>query len=90
MESFYEQVTQSLSQPISTTTDASKSVFIGTSMVGQTTQNISRTTRGLEVEQSRRHVERLLLRLDFNGELSKGRKGLSGVERGILAEGGLA
>lgn len=47
-------------------------------MINQTTHNLSRTARGIidsENEQSRRHVERLLLRLDFNGELSKPRKG---------------
>jgi len=27
----------------------------------------------MEVEQSKRHIERLLLKLDFNGELSKAR-----------------
>lgn len=45
-------------------------------MVNQTTHNISRTAKGIEgeIEQSRRHVERLLLRLDFNGELSRLRK----------------
>jgi gamma-tubulin complex component 4 len=44
-------------------------------MINQTTHNISRTAKGLdgEIEQSRRHIERLLLRLDFNGELSKPR-----------------
>ena len=68
-------------QPFSTTMDASKSAFMGASVMNQTTQNFSRTARGID---SRRHVERLLLRLDFNGELSKPRK------RDILAEGGLA
>ena len=75
-------------QPFSTTMDASKSTFMGTSMMmNQTTQNFSRTTRGIDGERdnSRRHVERLLLRLDFNGELSKPRK----KQSDILAEGGL-
>lgn len=83
LESFYEQLTLSMSQqPFSTTMDASKSGF----MMNQTTQSFSRTTRGIDGEKdnSRRHVERLLLRLDFNGELSKPRKGTD-----ILAEGGL-
>ena len=68
--------------------DASKSGFMGSSVMNQTTPNFSRTARGIDSERdnSRRHVERLLLRLDFNGELSKPRnKG-----RDILAEGGLA
>ena len=76
LESFYEQLTVSMSQqPFSTTMDASKS-YLGTSVMNQTTQNFSRTARGIESERdnSRRHVERLLLRLDFNGELSKPRK----------------
>ena len=74
--------------------DASKSAFMGASMIHQTTHNFSKTTRGIidgENEQSRRHVERLLLRLDFNGELSKPRKGKGGRHTAdILAEGGLA
>lgn len=89
LEAFYEALTQSMSQPFSTTVDASKSAYIGASMVLNQTRahNFSRT-RGAESElgQSRRHVERLLLRLDFNGELSKPRKGVrGGVENDILA-----
>ena len=63
-------------QPFSTTMDASKSAYLGASVINQTTQNFSRTARGIDSERdnSRRHVERLLLRLDFNGELSKPRK----------------
>ena len=77
LESFYEQLTVSMSQqPFSTTMDASKSAYLGASVINQTTQNFSRTARGIDSERdnSRRHVERLLLRLDFNGELSKPRK----------------
>lgn len=44
-------------------------------------------------EEVRRHVERLLLRLDFNGEFSTHRVGRraarDGVEEEILKEGGL-
>lgn len=49
-------------------------------MINHTTHNISRIAKCLdgEMEQSRRHVERLLLRLDFNGELSKLRKKTDG------------
>jgi len=74
-------------QPFSTTMDTSKSTFMGTSMMNQPTHNFSRTARGIDNERdnSRRQVERLLLRLDFNGELSKPRK----EETDILAEGGL-
>ncbi|PPQ99559.1 hypothetical protein CVT24_005345 [Panaeolus cyanescens] len=92
LESFYEQLTLSMSQPFSGTVDASKSGIIGLSMMNQTTQNISKTARGIEkdTDHSRRHVERLLLRLDFNGELSKPRKSrIGGETTSILAEGGL-
>ena len=45
-------------------------------------------------EEVRRHVERLLLRLDFNGEFSKQREGRRARRDGdgeeILKEGGLA
>ncbi|KAF9535687.1 Spc98 family-domain-containing protein [Crepidotus variabilis] len=93
MELFYEQLTQSMSQPFSTTVDASKSGFLGgVSMINQTTHTFSKTAKAIEgeMDQSRRHVERLLLRLDFNGELSRPRssKGKGGGD--ILAEGGLA
>ena len=69
-------------QPFSTTMDASKSAYLGASMMNQTTQTFSRRIEG-ERDNSRRHVERLLLRLDFNGELSKPRKA-KGTD--ILAE----
>ena len=84
LESFYEQLTVSMSQqPFSTTMDASKSAYLGASVMNQTTQNVSRTARS-ERDNSRRHVERLLLRLDFNGELSKPRPTNKGTD--ILAE----
>ena len=68
--------------------DASKSAFMGASVMNQTTPNLSRTAKGIDDERdkSRRHVERLLLRLDFNGELLKPRR----EQTDILAEGGLA
>lgn len=92
LESFYEHLTQSMSQPFSAALDVSKSGFLGgVSMFNQTTHNISRTTRGIEgdLEQNRRHLERLLLRLDFNGELSKPRKRRVKDDTDILGEGGL-
>ncbi|KAF8913147.1 gamma-tubulin ring complex protein [Gymnopilus junonius] len=92
LESFYENLTTSMSQqPFSTTVDASKSGIIGVSMMNQTTHNISRTKIiDGESSQSWRHVERLLLRLDFNGGLSKPRTGRKKKDTDILAEGGLA
>lgn len=74
-------------QPFTNAVDASKSGILGASMINQTTHNLSRKMVDRETDQSRRHVERLLLRLDFNGELSKPRKSRVGD---ILAEGGLA
>ena len=76
-------------QPFATAGDASKSAFIGASMVNQTTANVNLSrTRMLDgdTEHSRRHVERLLLRLDFNGGLSRPRRKEA---TDILAEGGL-
>ena len=60
-------------------------------MVNQTAHNPSRTAKGIgsEMEQIRRRVERLLLRLDFNGELSTPRRKTDKGESDILAEGGL-
>ncbi|KAJ6503386.1 gamma-tubulin ring complex protein [Mycena vitilis] len=85
LESFYEQLSLSTSQQAytATGTDASKSVLMNAS---HTTFNASRGVKG--VDGVRRHVERLLLRLDFNGAFSKGRRRKR--ETGILAAGGLA
>ncbi|KAJ6519967.1 gamma-tubulin ring complex protein [Mycena sanguinolenta] len=81
LESFYEQLSLSTSQQafIATGADASKSVLMS---ANQTTFN----AKG--VDGVRRHVERLLLRLDFNGAFSRGRRRKR--DSGILAEGGLA
>lgn len=87
-ESFYEQLNSSISQqPLSTGFDTSTSIFVGKSMVNHSTVNLSRM-KGLDknMEDSRRHIERLLLRLDFNGGLSKPR---SEGTADILKEGGL-
>ena len=82
LQSFYEQLTLSTSQqPFVANADASKSVLINMS-----TANISgfhsfiKRRRGKGDGEVRRHVERLLLRLDFNGEFSRPRK------RGIIEE----
>jgi len=73
--SFYEQLTLSTSQqPFAASADASKSVLINMS-----TANISgfhsfiKRRRGKGDGEVRRHVERLLLRLDFSGEFSRPR-----------------
>ncbi|KAJ7110068.1 gamma-tubulin ring complex protein [Mycena epipterygia] len=88
LESFYEQLSLSTSQQpfTATSTDASKSVLMNASLANHTTFNASKGVKG--VDGVRRHVERLLLRLDFNGAFSKGRRRKR--DTGILAEGGLA
>jgi hypothetical protein len=78
---FYEQLSLSTSQqPFTATGDASKSILMNASVANATT--LQRTsirgkgTKGFEGEgEVRRHVERLLLRLDFNGAFSKPRAG---------------
>ncbi|KAJ7170023.1 gamma-tubulin ring complex protein [Mycena filopes] len=87
LESFYEQLSLSTSQQAftATGTDASKSVLMNASVANHTTFYASKGGKGGDV---RRHVERLLLRLDFNGAFSKGRRRKR--DTGILAEGGLA
>ncbi|KAJ7631071.1 gamma-tubulin ring complex protein [Roridomyces roridus] len=72
LESFYEQLSLSTSQQPFTAADASKSVLVNASVANHTT--VVKGTDGV-----RRHVERLLLRLDFNGAFSKPRR-----KRGIL------
>jgi hypothetical protein len=90
LESFYEQLSLSTSQQAfsATGTDVSKSVLINASLANHTTFNASKAVKG--VDGVRRHVELLLLRLDFNGAFSKGRRRARKRETGILAEGGLA
>jgi len=60
------------------------------SLANYTSVNFSRGGRGLEggVGEVRRHVERLLLRLDFNSEFSK-RQGSPAKAGDILGEGGI-
>ncbi|KAJ7492481.1 gamma-tubulin ring complex protein [Mycena latifolia] len=88
LESFYEQLSLSTSQQPFTaaSTDASKSVLMNASLANHTTFNASKGVKG--VDGVRRYVERLLLRLDFNGAFSKGLRRKRNA--GILAEGGLA
>jgi len=96
LESFYEQLSLSTSQQpfTATTTDASKSIIMNASIANYTTHNLSRGVKGMDVGggEVRRHVERLLLRLDFNGGFSKprARRGtVDGAGADILVEGGL-
>lgn len=90
LESFYEQLSLSTSQQYGGRGDASKSMLsmsINASLFAQ--QSTRLKDKRLEAEgEVRRHVERLLLRLDFNGEFSKRKVAAKGEN--ILQEGGLA
>ncbi|KAG6837663.1 hypothetical protein H0H93_004939 [Arthromyces matolae] len=89
LDSFFEQLALSISQqPFTTTADASKSVILNTSVANQTTMNVSRVVKGLDGElgEVRRHVEHLLLRLDFNGGFSKRRESAEEQTKNILAD----
>ncbi|KIO08578.1 hypothetical protein M404DRAFT_364959 [Pisolithus tinctorius Marx 270] len=73
-ESFYQQLTLMTSyQPFTAAGDASRSVLINASIGNiSTLQRTFARGKGLEGEgEVRRHVEQLLLRLDFNGRFSK-------------------
>ncbi len=98
MESFYEQLSLSTTQqPFSTAGDASKSMLYNmTSTNASGFNTFVRTKKGKKLagdEEVRRHVERLLLRLDFNGEFSTHRVGRRARQEGdgeeILKAGGL-
>ncbi|KAI0697590.1 hypothetical protein BC835DRAFT_1337818 [Cytidiella melzeri] len=98
LETFYEQLSSSTTQqPFTTTGDASKSMLYNmTTMNASGLNTFARTKRGKKLagdEEVRRHVERLLLRLDFNGEFSTHRVTRrarhEGVGEEILKEGGL-
>lgn len=56
-----------------TAADASKSGMVNSSMANYTTFNVSRVSKGVDggMGDVRRHIERLLLRMDFNGRFSK-------------------
>ena len=94
LDSFYEQLTQSTAQPIRP--DISRSVFNATAAnmtsgfkLGNAT-SLRRDARLRENEgETRRQIERLLLRLDFNEEFTRARK-REGRDQGILKQGGLA
>lgn len=100
LESFYEQLSLSTTQqPFSAAADASKSMLYNASMATtsgfQTFVRMKRGKRLAGDEEVRRHVERLLLRLDFNGGFSnsKFRRDAGRANAGneeILRQGGLA
>lgn len=85
LESLYEQLTSSTRQGFG----ADTSIDMSTTMMG-TTGPGGRRTRDVDTEM-RRHVERLLLRLDFNGAVSKWRRDTAEKStEDILPQGGLA
>ncbi|KAF5352713.1 hypothetical protein D9756_005936 [Leucocoprinus leucothites] len=91
LASFYEQLTVSTSQqPFSAGVDASKSILINASIANQSLAQGTLKNIGSAEAEARRHIERLLLRLDFNGEFStpKAAPMREGDEE-ILAEGGI-
>jgi gamma-tubulin complex component 4 len=72
-DSFYEQLSLSTSQqPFIATGDVSKSILMNATMANHTIfQRTFVRGKGFEGDgEVRRHVERLLLRLDFNGSFS--------------------
>ncbi|OBZ78964.1 Gamma-tubulin complex component 4 [Grifola frondosa] len=95
--SFYEQLSISTTQqPFSATADASKSMLYNASMANTTGfHTFLRLKRGKRLEgdeEVRRHIERLLLRLDFNGGFSSPKADRAAKTEGeeILKQGGLA
>ena len=109
LDAFYEQLSLSTTlQPFSASADATKSVLhnaSATGIMGNTTglglgfNTFVRARRGKRLEgyeEVRRHVERLLLRLDFNGQFSKPRvrrhtqENVGAGGEDILKQGGLA
>ncbi|GJJ09549.1 hypothetical protein Clacol_003772 [Clathrus columnatus] len=92
LEMFYEQLLALISQPFTIAGDASMRSFLNVTSL--TLQSFVRT-KGLKgefsnsSEETRRHVERLLLRLDFNGKFSNLRGKETSKTQDILKEGGI-
>jgi gamma-tubulin complex component 4 len=85
LESLYEQLSSSTRQGFG----ADTSIDVSTTMMG-TPGPDGRRTRDIDTEM-RRHIERLLLRLDFNGAVSKWRSETTQkTTEDILPQGGLA
>ncbi|KAF8592033.1 hypothetical protein K439DRAFT_1325212 [Ramaria rubella] len=95
LETFYEQLALMISQPLASNVDISTRSFM---MNTSTTFQSSMRPKGLKTEfpdgfgETRRHVERLLLRLDFSGGFSNSRNMAADTMNtgNILRQGGLA
>ncbi|KAH9897847.1 gamma-tubulin ring complex protein [Cubamyces lactineus] len=101
LDAFYEQLSLSTTlQPFSATADVTKSVLLQNTSMANTTgfHTFRGGRRGKRLEgdeEVRRHVERLLLRLDFNGQFSSAGRRRRGThyardDEDILKQGGLA
>ncbi|KAK7465424.1 hypothetical protein VKT23_005402 [Stygiomarasmius scandens] len=90
LNSFYEQLSTSTFQQPFSSADASKSMHMNATLANHTTFNMSKMAKAIDGDKAdvRRHVERLMLRLDFNGGFSKFKWG-STSENNILAQGGV-
>lgn len=96
LETFYEQLSSTNSQPLHTG-DASKTMLMNASVANANASSFIRTSikgrgKGIEKDgEALRHIERLLLRLDFNRTFSKPIVGFpsSVTSPNILREGGL-
>jgi hypothetical protein len=96
LEAFYEQLSLSTSQqPFTAVNDASKSILVNASIANASSFHHTfirrKGAKGLEGDgEVRRHIERLLLRLDFNGGFSKAKLQKDRPdEENILKQGGL-
>ena len=98
LETFHEQLSSTTSQSFNVT-DASKTMLMNATVVGNFSNSIrysvSMRAKGARIErygETRRHLERLLLRLDFNRMFSRPgyRESILPTESlAILKEGGL-
>ncbi|KAF5368354.1 hypothetical protein D9758_002227 [Tetrapyrgos nigripes] len=89
LNSFYEQLSTSTFQQPFSSADASKSMHMNATLANHTTFNMSRMAKAIDRDKVdvRRHVERLMLRLDFNGGFSKFK--WKKTSENILAQGGV-
>ncbi|KAF8528023.1 gamma-tubulin ring complex protein [Hysterangium stoloniferum] len=95
LEEFYEQLSLLISQPLTAGGDSSTRSFVMNATVATFHSQIrTKDATGEaseEYEETRRHVERLLLRLDFSGRFSRPRSEAGRSSTGdILREGGFA